>query len=73
MPQDLTWDNAEEIGILLSQAHPEVTPLNLQFPDLQRYVTELAEFKGDATEADDRKLKAIQAAWQEEFQDRTQD
>lgn len=73
MPQDLTWDNAEEIGVLLSQAHPEVAPLNLQFPDLRRYVVELAEFKDDATPADDSKLKAIQAAWHEEFQDRTQD
>jgi FeS assembly protein IscX len=73
MPQDLTWNNAEEIGILLSQAHPEVTPLNLQFPDLQRYVAELAEFNDDANQADDSKLKAIQAAWQEEFQDRTKD
>ena len=73
MPQDLTWDNAEEIGVLLSQAHPEVTPLSLQFPDLKRYVAELAEFKDDATQVDDSKLKAIQAAWQEEFQDRTQD
>jgi len=73
MPRNLTWDNVEEIGVLLSQAHPEITPLNLQFPDLQRYVAELAEFKDDATQADDGKLRAIQAAWQEEFQDRTQD
>ena len=73
MPQELNWENAEEIGVLLSEAHPEITPLSLQFPDLQRYVAELPEFKDDATKADDGKLKAIQSAWQEEFQDRTQD
>ena len=41
MPKPLTWDDAEDIGILLSQAHPEVDPLTVRFTDLHRFVTEL--------------------------------
>lgn len=73
MPQELTWDNAEEIGVLLSEKHPEIAPLTVRFPDLQRYIVELPEFKDAAAKADDGKLKAIQLAWQEEYQDRTKD
>ena len=28
MPKDLTWDDAEDIGILLSEVHPELEPLS---------------------------------------------
>ena len=44
MPKKLTWDDAEELGILLSEVHPELEPLTVRFTDLHRYVTELAEF-----------------------------
>ncbi len=27
MPKTLTWDDAEDIGILLSEAHPDLDPL----------------------------------------------
>jgi FeS assembly protein IscX len=47
MPKDLTWDNAEDIGILLSEKHPETDPLTVRFTDLHRFVTELPEFKVD--------------------------
>jgi FeS assembly protein IscX len=72
MPKQLTWDDAYEIGILLSESHPELNPLEVRLPDLQHYVIELPDFRGDANGADEAKLKAIQAAWQEEFLDRTQ-
>ena len=39
MPKSLTWDDAEDIGILLSEAHPELDPLAVRFTDLHRYVT----------------------------------
>jgi FeS assembly protein IscX len=73
MPQELTWDNAEDLGVLLSQTHPDLTPLTVSFADLQRYVTELTEFKDDPGKPAEGKLKAIQKAWHEEFQDRTKD
>jgi len=72
MPKPLTWDDAEDIGILLSEAHPEIDPLAVRFTDLHRYVTELADFKGDPKASNEGKLEAIQMAWHEEFLDRQQ-
>jgi FeS assembly protein IscX len=72
MAKDLTWDDADDIGILLSQTHPEVDPLAVRYTDLHRYVTELAEFKDDPKKSSESKLEAIQMAWQAEFLDRTQ-
>ena len=72
MSQEFTWDNAEDIGILLSEKHPEVDPLSIRFTDLHRYVTELPEFKDDPKKSNEGKLEAIQMAWHEEFLERTQ-
>ena len=72
MTQELTWDNSEDIGILLSDAHPELNPLEVRFTDLHRYVIELPEFKDDPKKSNESKLEAIQMAWHEEFLDRTQ-
>ena len=70
MPLELTWDNAEDIGILLAEKHPEVDPLTVRFTDLHRYVIELPEFKDDPKKSNEGKLEAIQMAWHEEFQDK---
>jgi FeS assembly protein IscX len=72
MPKPLTWDDAEDLGILLSEAHPQVDPLTVRFTDLHRYVTELPGFAGDRKASNEGKLEAIQMAWHEEVQDRTQ-
>ena len=72
MPKELTWDDAGDIGILLSEKHSELDPLNVRFTDLHRYVIELPEFKDDPKKSDEGKLQAIQMAWHEEFLDRTQ-
>jgi len=72
MAKKLTWDDAEDIGIELSEKHPEIDPLSVRFTDLHRYVTELQDFAGDAQASNEGKLEAIQMAWHEEFQDRTQ-
>jgi len=70
VPQELTWDSTEDIGILLAEKHPEVDPLTVRFTDLHRYVTELPEFKDDPKKSNEGKLEAIQMAWHEEFQDK---
>jgi FeS assembly protein IscX len=70
MPKDLTWDDAEGIGILLSEKHPETDPLTVRFTDLHRFVTELPEFKDDPKKSSEGKLEAIQMAWHEECEDR---
>jgi FeS assembly protein IscX len=72
MLKEFTWDDAEDIGILLSEKHPEVDPLAVRFTDLHRYVIELSEFKDDPQKSTEGKLEAIQMAWHAEFLDRTQ-
>ncbi|MBI1739491.1 MAG: Fe-S cluster assembly protein IscX [Candidatus Koribacter versatilis] len=72
MPKQLTWDDAEDIGILLSEAHPEIDPLTVRFTDLHKHVTDLPDFKDDPKQSNEGKLEAIQMAWHTEFLDRTQ-
>ena len=71
MPK-LTWDDAETLGILLSENHPEIDPLQLRFTDLHRYVVELPDFGDDPKASNEGKLEAIQMAWHDEVLDRTQ-
>ncbi len=72
MPKPLTWNDAEDIGIELSEKHPELDPLTVRFTDLHRYVIELPDFKDDPAKSNEGKLEAIQMAWHEEYKDRTQ-
>ena len=69
MPRPLTWDDAEDIAIELSEKHPGLDPLSVRFTDLHRYVTELPSFKDDPQKSTEGKLEAIQMAWHEEFTD----
>ena len=66
---DLTWDDAEDIGIALYEAHLDINPLNVRFTDLHKWVTELPDFKDDPKASNEGKLEAIQMAWHEEWQD----
>jgi FeS assembly protein IscX len=72
MPKELTWEDAEDLGIMLSEQHPEMDPLAVRFTDLHRLVTELPGFKDDPKKSNEGKLEAIQMAWHSEFLDRTQ-
>jgi FeS assembly protein IscX len=72
MAKQLTWDDAEDLGILLSETHPTLDPLAVRFTDLHRYVTELPDFAGDPKASNEGKLEAIQMAWHGEVMDRTQ-
>jgi len=72
MPKDLTWDDADDLGVLLSEKHPETDPMVVRFTDLHRLVTELPEFKDDPKKSNPGRLEAIQMAWHAEFLDRTQ-
>jgi len=69
MAKDLTWDDAEDIGIALCEKHPHTDPLTVRFTDLHRYVIELPEFKDDPKKSSEGKLEAIQMAWHEEHED----
>jgi FeS assembly protein IscX len=72
MPKQITWADSDDIGILLSEAHPDVDPLAVRFTELHKYVTELPDFKDDPKNSNEAKLEAIQMAWHAEFLDRTQ-
>jgi FeS assembly protein IscX len=70
MPGTFDWDNAEEIGIRLSEKYLDTDPLTVRFTDLHSWVTQLEGFVGDPKLSNEGKLEAIQMAWHEEFQDR---
>ena len=66
----LGWRDAEDIGIALSETHPDMDPLTVRFTDLHRYVTELADFSDDPKASNEKILEAIQMAWLDEYRNR---
>jgi FeS assembly protein IscX len=69
MRQEITWNDAEEIGIQLKEKFPDLDPLTVRFTDLHKKVTELEGFSDDPAKSNESKLEAIQMAWYEEFKD----
>lgn len=69
MAQEITWNDAEEIGIQLQEKFPDIDPLTVRFTDLHKKVTELEDFKDDPAKSNEPKLEAIQMAWYEEYQE----
>ena len=47
MPQNLTWQDSEDIGIRLHEEHPDVDPLTVRFTDLHAWIVALPEFTDD--------------------------
>src|SRR5436309_14187910 len=70
MPKDLTWDDPEDVGILLSEKHPNTDPLTVRYTDLHRYVAELSDFKDDPKKSSESRLEAYQMAWHVEYEAR---
>jgi FeS assembly protein IscX len=68
----LTWNDADELGILLSHNYPQIEPLSVRLSEVLRLVTQLTDFHDDPSHSDTTKLQAIQEAWHAEFLDRTQ-
>jgi FeS assembly protein IscX len=62
----MKWTDTREIAIALSEAHPEVDPLRINFVDLRDWVMQLPEFDDDPKRSGEKILEAIQAAWIEE-------
>ncbi len=56
----MKWTEVEEIGIQLSEAHPEVDPKRVNF------VMALPDFDDDPKHCGERILEAIQQAWIDE-------
>ena len=68
MPK-LTWDDAEDIAITLSEKYPDLDPLTVRFTDLHRMVQEVQDFDDDPAASNEGKLEQIQMAWLEEYKD----
>jgi len=66
----MTWRDAEDIGIALSEKFSETDPLTVRFTDLHRHVVELAEFGDDPKASNEKLLEAIQMAWLDEYRNR---
>ena len=69
MPHEIDWKDTGEIGIQLQERHPEIEPYTVRFTDLHRYVTEIPGFVGDPAKSTEPILEAIQAKWNEEWED----
>jgi FeS assembly protein IscX len=69
MATQISWESAEDIGILLAEKFPAIDPLTVRFTDLHKYVTELPEFADDPKKSNEGKLEAIQMAWYEEWKE----
>ncbi len=69
MPHEITWNDAEEIGIQLQEKFPDIDPLTVRFTDLHKKVTELEGFADEPSKSNESKLEAIQMAWHEEFKE----
>jgi FeS assembly protein IscX len=64
----MLWTDVNDIAIELSEAHPNVDPLALNFVDLRNWVMQLADFDDDPDRCGEKILEAIQAAWIEELE-----
>ncbi len=62
----LTWTDAEEIAIELTEMYPEVDPLKLRFTELHDFVTKLPDFKDNPEKSNEARLEAILTAWLDE-------
>jgi FeS assembly protein IscX len=69
MARELTWSDAEEIGIQLQEKFPDLDPLTVRFTDLHAYVTGLEGFADDPAKSNEPRLEAIQMAWHAEYTD----
>lgn len=62
------WLDVDRIGEELSEAHPEIDPMSVSFPDLRRLVTALEGFEEQSGHpSNERILEAVQAAWLAEY------
>jgi FeS assembly protein IscX len=63
----MDWNDAEDIGLALFEASPELDPLTVRFTDLHQMVMELPGFEGKPNESREARLEAIQMAWLDEY------
>jgi FeS assembly protein IscX len=70
---ELKWEQAEEIAEVLAENHPGLNPLQVRFTDLRQWVIDLDEFGDDPDASTEGKLEAIQMAWNELYEENSDD
>ena len=70
---ELKWDQAEEIAEVLAENHPGLNPLQVRFTDLRQWVIDLDEFGDDPDASTEGRLEAIQMAWNELYEENSDD
>jgi FeS assembly protein IscX len=70
---ELKWDQAEEIAEVLAENHPGLNPLQVRFTDLRQWVIDLDEFGDEPAASTEGKLEAIQMAWNELYEENSDD
>ena len=63
----MKWTDTLDVAIALSDAHPDVDPLRINFVDLMKWVMALSDFEEDERHCGEKKLEAIQQAWIDEL------
>ncbi|HXZ87015.1 MAG TPA: Fe-S cluster assembly protein IscX [Candidatus Binataceae bacterium] len=69
----LKWDQADDIAEVLAENHPGLNPLDVRFVDLRQWVIDLDEFDDDPASSSEGKLEAIQMAWNELYEENSED
>ncbi|UCV05712.1 Fe-S cluster assembly protein IscX [Dechloromonas denitrificans] len=62
----MKWTDINDIAIELSEAHPDIDPLKINFVDLRNWVMALPKFNDDPKHSGEKVLEAIQQAWIDE-------
>ena len=62
----MKWTDSRDIAIELTEAHPDVDPLKINFVDLRNWVMALPDFNDDPKHCGEKILEAIQMAWIDE-------
>lgn len=62
----MKWTDTQELAVELSEAHPDVDPLKVNFVDLMNWVAALPGFNDDTKHCGEKILEAIQQAWIDE-------
>ena len=65
----MKWTDAEDLGIALAEAHPDVDPLTVRFTQMREWILQIEGFSDDPKGSNEPKLEAIQMAWYEEWKD----
>jgi FeS assembly protein IscX len=60
------WSDILDIAIDLNDAHPEIDPQWISFPDLHSKICSLESFDDNPSASNEKILEAIQMAWMDE-------